>query len=171
MPIIGITMVFIRKKKVGDNTYLVKVESYRNKGKVKQRIIQYLGKEIDGKPVKKVFADKIEVTGVKQSLDVLAIDKIVEDLDLKSLRNPYVLALIYSQLLENKSINKLENWMRFTEIPSILGIENISIKKLYESLSDINEDDFEKLDKNMNAIFSKYEKIWKEISNMLLKNQ
>ena len=150
-------MVFIRKIKKKSGTYLVKVEGYRKNGKVKQRVIQYLGKEIDGKPVKRVFADKIEVTGVKQSLDVLAIDKIVEDLDLKSLRNPYVLALIYSQLLENKSINKLENWMRFTEIPSVLGIENISVKKLYESLSDINETDFEKLDKNMNTIFSKYE--------------
>jgi len=151
--------MFIRKIKKKSGTYLVKVESYRKDGKIKQRVIQYLGKEIDGKPVKRVFANKIEVTGVKQSLDVLAIDKVVEDLGIKSLKNSHILALIYSQLLENKSINKLENWMRFTEIPSILGIENISVKKLYESLSDINEEDFEKLDQNMNVIFNGYEKI------------
>lgn len=151
--------MFIRKIKKKSGTYLVKVESYRKDGKIKQRVIQYLGKEINGKPVKRVFADKIEVTGVKQSLDVLAIDKVVEDLGIKSLKNPYLLSLIYSQLLEHKSINKLENWMRFTEIPSILGIEKISVKKLYESLSDINEEDFEKLDRHMYSIFSKYENI------------
>ncbi len=155
----GITMAFIRKKKVGDNTYLVKVESYRDKGKVKQRVIQYLGKEIDGKAVKKVYANNIEVKSVKQSLDVLAVDKIAEELGIKSLENRHVISLIYSQLLENKSINKLENWMRFTEIPSLLGIDKVSVKKLYESLSDINEENFEKLNRNMNAIFNGYEKI------------
>ena len=45
-------MVFIRKKKVGKNVYLVKVESYRKDGKIKQRVIEYLGKEINGQPVK-----------------------------------------------------------------------------------------------------------------------
>ena len=68
MPIIGITMAFIRKKKVGKNVYLEKVESYRKDGKVKQRVLEYLGKEIDGQPVKKVFTNKIQVQSVKQSL-------------------------------------------------------------------------------------------------------
>ena len=58
-------MAFIRKKKVGKNVYLVKVESYRKDGKVKQRVIEYLGKEIEGKPVKKISADKIELTKCK----------------------------------------------------------------------------------------------------------
>ena len=66
MPIIGITMTFIRKKKVGKNVYLEKVESYRKDGKIKQRVLEYLGKEIDGQPVKKVFANKISVQSVKK---------------------------------------------------------------------------------------------------------
>ena len=82
-------MVFIRKKKVGKNIYLVKVESYRKDGKIKQRVIEYLGKEINGQPVKKVFANKIQVQSVKQSLDVLAIDKIAEELDIKELKRYY----------------------------------------------------------------------------------
>src|SRR3989338_5383108 len=134
-------MAFIRKKKVGKNVYLVKVESYREKGKVKQRVLEYLGKEIDGQPVKKVFTNKIQVQSVKQSLDVLAIDKIAEDLDIKELGNPYILSLIYSQLLENKSINKLENWMKYTEIPYLLG--------------------FEKVNNKMFSVFNKYEDISK----------
>lgn len=152
-------MAFIRKKKVGKNVYLVKVESYRKDGKIKQRVIEYLGKEIDGKPVKKIFADKIEVQSVKQSLDVLAVDKIAEELNIKSLENPYVLSLIYSQLLESKSINKLETWMKFTEIPYLLGFDKVSVKNLYESLSDVNDEDFEKVNDKMYSIFNKYENI------------
>jgi len=154
-------MAFIRKKKVGKNVYLVKVESYREKGKVKQRVLEYLGKEIDGQPVKKVFTNKIQVQSVKQSLDVLAIDKIAEDLNIKDLGNPYVLSLIYSQLLENKSINKLESWMKYTEIPYLLGFDKVSVKNLYESLSEVDNEDFEKVNDKMLSIFSKYEKISK----------
>ena len=152
-------MAFIRKKKVGKNVYLVKVESYREKGKVKQRVLQYLGKEINGKAVKKVSSKDIEIKSVKQSLDVLAVDKIAEELKIKSIENPYITSLIYSQLLESKSINKLEGWMKYTEIPDILGLDKISVKKLYESLSEINEEDFEKIDKDMFALFNKYENI------------
>jgi len=152
-------MAFIRKIKTKSGTYLAEVEGYRKDGKVKQRVIKYLGKEIDGKPVKRIFADKIEVKSVKQSLDVLSIDKLAEELHIKSLKNKYILALIYSQLLENKSINKLENWMRFTEIPNVLGIDRLSVKNLYESLSDINEEDFEKINDELFSVFSKHENI------------
>jgi len=161
MPIIVITMAFIRKKKVGKNIYLVKVESYRENGKIKQRVLEYLGKEIDGQPVKKVFANKIEVKSVKQSLDILAIDKIAEELKLKTLENPKILSLVYSQLLEDKSINKLESWIKYTEIPSLLGFDKISVKELYESLADINDEDFERIDRRMFDIFSSYEDISK----------
>jgi len=161
VPTIGITMTFIRKKKVGNKTYLVEVKSFREAGKIKQKFIRYLGREINGKTIKKVSAQDIEVKHVKQSLDVLSIDKLAEELQIKSLKNKYILALIYSQLLENKSINKLENWMRFTEIPDVLGIDKVSVKNLYESLSDINEEDFEKINAEMLSVFSKHENISK----------
>jgi hypothetical protein len=41
-------MAFIRRIKKKSGIYLAKVESYRKEGKVKQRVIKYLGKEIDG---------------------------------------------------------------------------------------------------------------------------
>jgi len=37
-------MTFIRTKKVKGHTYYYLVESYREGGKVKQRVIRYLGK-------------------------------------------------------------------------------------------------------------------------------
>ena len=41
-------MAFIRKIKKGDAIYLARVESYREGGTVKQRFLEYIGKEVDG---------------------------------------------------------------------------------------------------------------------------
>jgi len=152
-----ITMAFVRKIRKKSGTYLAEVESYRKDGKVKQRVIKYLGKEINGKPVKRVSSDSIKIKNVKRSLDVLAIDKISNDLGLKDISNDYVLALVYSQLLEKRSINKLADWLRFTEIPDVLDIVDISLKKLYESLSEIKEEEFQELNLGMIKIFKRYE--------------
>jgi transposase len=152
--------MFIRKIKKKSGTYLAKVESYRDgQGKIKQRVIQYLGKEIGGKAEKRVLTKDIQATNVKQSLDVLAIDKIAEELKLKEIQYKPALSLVYSQLLEKRSINKLENWMRYTEIPEVLGMESPSMKDLYESLADINDEDFEKINSKMFSVFERYENI------------
>jgi len=152
-------MTFIRKKKVGDKVYLVEVKNVRENGKIKQKYVRYLGKEMNGKPVKRILTSDIQATNVKQSLDVLAIDKIAEELKFKEIQFKPALSLAYSQLLEKKSINKLENWMRYTEIPEVLGIELPSVKELYESLTDINEEDFEKINEKMFSVFESYENI------------
>lgn len=152
-------MSFIRKIKVGKIVYLAEVENTRKDGKVKQKFIKYLGREIEGKPVKRVLTKDIQATSVKQSLDVLAIDKIAEELKLKEISYKPALSLVYSQLLEKRSINKLENWIRYTEIPDVLGMENPSMKDLYESLADINEEDFEKINEKMFSVFESYENI------------
>ena len=152
-------MTFIRKKKVGDKVYLIEVKNVRENGKIKQKFVKYLGREVNGKAVKKVSTSDIQAVNVKQSLDILAIDKIAEELKLKEVSQKPALSLAYSQLLEKRSINKLEDWMRYTEIPEVLGIELPSVKELYESLADINEEDFEKINEKMFSVFESYENI------------
>ena len=152
-------MTFIRKKKVGDKVYLIEVRNIREDGKIKQKFVRYLGREVNGKAVKRVLTSDIQAVSVKQSLDVLAIDKIANELKLKEIPHKPALSLAYSQLLEKRSINKLEDWMRYTEIPEIIGIKLPCVKELYESLADINEDDFEKINEKMFSIFSTYENI------------
>ncbi len=152
-------MTFIRKKKVGEKVYLVEVKNVRENGKIKQKYIRYLGKEINGKAVKRVLTSDIQATNVKQSMDVLAIDKIAGELKLKEIPYKPALSLAYSQLLEKRSIHKLEDWMRYTEIPEVLGIELPGVKELYESLADINEEDFEKINEKMFSVFESYENI------------
>jgi len=118
-----------------------------------------LGKEVNGKPAKKITSADIKIKNVKRSLDVLAIDELAEQLTIKSINNKYLLSLIYSQLLEKRSINKLEEWMEYTEIPEILKIDKISTKDLYESLTEIPEGEFINIDKNMHLIFNQIEDI------------
>jgi len=150
-------MTFIRKIKKKSGTYLAEVQGYRENGKVKQRVIRYLGKEINGKPEKRIFRSDIRVGGVRRSLDILCIDSIAKELGITSIKSKHFLALVYSQLLEKRSISKLEDWLRFTEIPSTLEIGDVSTKELYESLTDIDDEEFERMDSKMHDIFTKYD--------------
>lgn len=152
-------MTFIRKIKKGSRVYLAEVKSVREDGKVKQKFIRYVGKEFNGRVVKRISTENIQVDSVKQSLDILVIDKIAEILEIKLIKNPYIISLIYAHLLENKSISATENWIRFTEIPDILGIKKVSVKKLYESLSEIKEEEFNEINNQMFSVFKEYENI------------
>jgi len=42
-------MAFIRTKKIRGHTYYYRVESYTEEGRIKQRVLKYLGKEIPEK--------------------------------------------------------------------------------------------------------------------------
>ena len=62
-------MSFIRRIKKKDAVYLAEVQSIREDGKVKQKVIRYVGKEVDGAPVKRIVSGNIEVSAVKKYLD------------------------------------------------------------------------------------------------------
>lgn len=148
-------MAFIRKIKKKSGTYLVKVEGYRENGKVKQRVLEYLGKEIEGRAEKKIFRTDIEVKQVRRSLDAQVIHQLANELGICAIKNKCFLSLVYSHLLENPSINRMEDWLKHTDIPFLLDTQ-ITIKKLYESLSDV--DNFNNVEKNIFKYLRKYEK-------------
>lgn len=151
-------MVFIRKIRKGGNVYLAKVESYRKNGKIKQRCIEYLGKEVDGQAVRRTNRANISVKSVKQSLDVLVVDEVAGELKIKSLiDDKNVLVLVYSHLLGSRSINRMEEWLGFTEIPEKLGLENVSTRKLYDTIADLSELDFGKVEEHLCSTLKKYE--------------
>ena len=70
------------------------------------------------------------------------------------LRNKYALSYLFPNT-EKHSINQLEEWLRFTEIPDVLDIKQVSTKELYEALSDIDEDEMRTINDNLCGIFSK----------------
>lgn len=150
-------MSFIRKVKVGKTTYLAEVKSVRENGKVRQKFIRYLGKDLNGKPQKRVLQSDVAVKSVKRSLDVLAVDAMAKELGINEIANKHALALIYAHLLENRSINSLETWLKFTEIPEVLGLDTVSTKRLYESLSEVSEGEFVLINQRLTDIFRKLE--------------
>lgn len=154
------TMTFVRKIRKGNAVYLALVENKRVEGKVRQKVIKYLGKEIEGRPVKRVNPYDIEVKAVRHHADVLAIDRVAGMLGLHEVlgeNSRYVLAIAYSHLIERPSINKLEEWFNRTEIPGILGIEGVSTARLYETLAELSEMDFSPVEERIYSKLRKYE--------------
>jgi transposase len=151
-------MAFIRKIKKKSGTYLAEVESYRANGKVKQRVIKYLGRDVNGIPAKKTNAENIKLKSVKRSLDINVIYHLLEELGLtKLIENKCILALVFSQILQKRSINRLEDWFELTEIPELLKIDNYSTKQLYLALRATEQLDFDKIEtKLMNKFNKKY---------------
>ena len=70
-------------RKVGDKVYLAEVKSVRENGKVKQKFIRYLGREMNGKPIRKAEINNIKIENVKRSPDILAIDCLAKQLTIK----------------------------------------------------------------------------------------
>jgi len=155
-------MSFIRRIKKGSNTYLALVENKRVGGKVVQRVIKYIGKEIGGEVCRRVNTKDVRVEAVKRYADVLIIDKIAKILELEGLfkeeEGKYILAFVYSHLLERPSIRKLEGWFYDTEIPIILGLQDISTMKLYETLRELSEMDFSNVEEKIFLKLNLYER-------------
>jgi transposase len=153
-------MTFIRKIKKKSGTYLAEVENKRINGKVTQRVIRYIGKEVDGEAVRRVKTNKLRVERVTRWLDVLAVDRIAEELNLKQILGEnakYILVFVYSHLLEKLSVNKLSEWLKHTEIPRVLGSDDISTKVLYQTLEGINDLKFENVEIELCELLMKYE--------------
>lgn len=150
-------MPFVRKIKTHSGTYLALVESKRINGKPRQHVIKYLGKEVEGKAVRKVSTQNVNVTSVKRHLDVEVINHLANELGLKQLLSSTTLILVYSQLLERPSINKMEDWLSETDILETLGLEKITTAQLYDALEQLQTIDFSKVETNVANYLSKHE--------------
>ncbi len=58
-------MSFIRKIKKGNAIYLAEVENERIDGRVVQRHLRYIGKEVDGRTVLSISMSDVEIEEVK----------------------------------------------------------------------------------------------------------
>ena len=147
-------MTFIRTIKKPSGTYLAEVQSVWENGRTRQKVIHYIGKEVEGKPVRRIRSSSVKVTAVKKHLDIEIINRIAEDLKLTGL-SPEIMILVYSQLLDRPSINRMEEWLSNTDMLEILGVESTSTSRLYDSLDELNDLDFSKMEENLSSTFSK----------------
>ena len=152
-------MPFVRRLKKASGVYLALVESRWEDGKPRQHVLKYLGKEFEGKVVRRVSTNDLKITSIKRHLDVEIIDHLVADLSLKSFLSSSVLIFVYSQLLERRpSISRMEEWLQSeTDILEVLGIERITTAQLYEALDELQAIDFSKVEESIASYLSRYD--------------
>ncbi len=130
-------MTFIRKIKKGNYTYLAEVENTWENGKVKQKYLRYIGKEVDGErklsgSIERAKIDKVSIYG-----PLLIVDSIAKEFGLSELlgkNGEYLLSLAYGHCVEPNSVKKLSDWFERTDIHNLLKIPDVTYKKLLESL-------------------------------------
>lgn len=139
-------MAFIRRIKKGDAVYLAKVESYREDGKVKQRVLEYVGKEENGVAIQKVDINKIEVTNVKHYADVGILYQLAKELKLNYLLGKHhkpIIALLVAHLICKGSVLRISKWIEQSTIKEEMGLEELTTEMLYNALDHLDECNFE----------------------------
>lgn len=145
-------MSFIRKIKKGNAIYLAKVESYREDGKVKQRVLEYVGKQENGIPVQKVDINKIEVTNVQQYADVSILYQLAVELKLNYLLGKHqqpIIALLIAHLICKGSIFRVSKWIENSTIKEAIGLNELTTEMLYNALDYLDECNFEVIEKSI----------------------
>lgn len=125
----------------------------RVNGKVKQQFIRYIGKNVKTGAVRKVVTNDVKVMEVRRSLDVEVVHRISEKLGINDMIPKNSLVLVYSQLLDRPSINRMEEYLKGTEILRFLGLKEVNTEDLYTSLSDLDEIDFERVEEKLSKLF------------------
>ena len=124
-----ITMVFQRRLKTKSGTYLVEVESYRQNGKIKQRYVRYIGKEVDGKKILSSSISNIEIESVKVYGPLMVLNQIAQEINLSKILGEYgneILSMVYAHCVEPKSVNQMESWFEKTDLNFILDLHSIT---------------------------------------------
>ena len=96
-------MSFIRRIKKGGSVYLAEVENNRIDGKVVQRHIRYIGREVDGRTVLSVSMSDVEVEEVKLFGPLLVLHHIAQAIGLPKILGPYaneILSLVYAHCID-----------------------------------------------------------------------
>lgn len=154
-------MAFIRKIKKKSGTYLAKVESYRQDGKVKQRVLEYIGIDVDGETHRSLRTSDVSIVEIKEHLNFHALHSLACELGLNELfgeKSNYILLMVYSHLVEKLSINKMKDWIHKTELPALLNITNIGSNTLYQALDYLESLNWDSInDSIVSQWFSKYE--------------
>ena len=152
------TATFIRKIRTKSGTYLAEVRNKRVDGKVKQEFIRYIGKEMNGSPVRRISSADIKVMEIRRSLDVESVHRIAMKLGISSMIHKNASIMVYSQLLDRPSINRMPEYLKETEILRYLDITEVTTQDLYSSLEEINDMDFSGIEKKLSDMFLEIEK-------------
>lgn len=134
------TMSFIRRIKKGNSVYLAEVENYRIGGKVVQKHIRYVGKEVDDRPILTGSVERVSVDRVTIYGPLLVLDEVAKQIELRDALGEYgdyLLSLAYAHCVSPDSLRGMTEWYQKTEISNLLSIPQITYKKLIEAIDSL----------------------------------
>ncbi len=108
---------------------------------------------MNGVSARKVVTEDVKVMEVRRSLDVETVDRIARKLGIGSFIQKASMVMVYSQLLDRPSINRMQEYLNDTEILRYLNITSVKTEDLYSSLAGINDADFAGIEKNLSQKF------------------
>jgi len=153
------TMSFIRKIKKGNSIYLAEVENQRIGGKVVQKHIRYVGKEVDDRPILTGSVERSSIDKVTIYGPLLVLDEIAKQIDLGDALGDYgdyLLSLAFAHCVAPDSLRGMTEWYQKTEISNLLDIPQITYKKLVEAIDYLDGMDGDKVQER---IFSRLKDI------------
>lgn len=139
-------MAFTRRIKKGNSVYLAEVENQRIGGRVVQKHVRYIGKEVDDKPILTGSVERSSVDKVTIYGPLLVLAEIANQIDLAGALGDYgdyLLSLAFAHCVAPDSLKGMSQWYQKTEISALLDIQQLTYKKLVEaidSLEGINAD-------------------------------
>ena len=136
-------MSFIRRIKKGGKVYLAEVENKRINGKIIQKHIRYVGKEVDGKTIISTNIEDIQVKEVKVHGPLIVLNHLANKVGLPEILGDYsneILSMVYAHCLNYKSVNNMPEWFSRTDLNTILNLEGLTESRLLGAMDTINED-------------------------------
>ena len=132
----------------------------RVNGKVVQKYIRYVGKEVNDKTVVSISSDDLEVDQVKVHGPLFVLHKIATEINLSEALGEYsdeILSMVYAHCLDYKSVNNMPNWYKRTDLNNILNLQGLTESTLLsalDSLEDNMEDKQREIFKNVKKIYN-----------------
>ncbi|GAG50936.1 unnamed protein product, partial [marine sediment metagenome] len=161
-------MSFIRKIKKQGKTYLAEVENQRVDGKVIQKHIKYIGREIDGKTILSSSISNIAVDSVKVYGPLIVLNSLAKEIELSETLGEYgdeILSMVFAHCIDYQSINKMGQWFERTDLNMILNLEMLTEARLLKALDSLENCDSFALQKN---IFANVKKKYKPCNNAII---
>ena len=165
----GEIVSFIRKIKRKGRVYLAEVENHRIDGKVKQKVIRYVG--IDPDNEKSIFPQcnhDLTLDAVRVYGSVITLDFVAKEIGLYELLGEHakvILALVYCHCHDYRSLSDVSRWFQRTDLNAVFEMQKVTEKQLYNAVSALEEMDQLALQK---SIFEKLGTLCKENASSVL---
>ena len=154
-------MSFIRRYKKGNAVYLAEVENKRVNGKVVQKYVRHLGKEVNNDTIISLSSKDIQMESVRVYGPLLALHGIAKKIKLPEIFGEYsneILSMTYAHCVNYKSLRDMPKWYERTDLNILLNLEALTESRLVSAMDNINDD---RIEHYQQAIFDNVKKVHK----------